>query len=70
MQNPTENTSQLQDMKIQLYSRQENINLIFKRNFNMLKAISVEKQWRDNGFGRQHLWLTRHVAALNLSHES
>lgn len=35
----------------------------------MLKGLSVDKQWQDNGFER-HLRLTRHVVSLNLSHES
>lgn len=29
----------------------------------------MDKQGSDNGLGRQHLRLTRHVMALNLSHE-
>lgn len=32
--------------------------------------MSEDIQRRANGFGRQHLRLTRHVVALNLSHES
>lgn len=34
----------------------------------MLKEISVNKEWRNNGFSR-NLKLTRHVTSLNLSHE-
>lgn len=54
-------------MRIQTHNKQEDMNVTLKRHF---KRDITETQGRDNGVVRQHLRLTRHVLALDLSHES